>query len=1217
MRKILLSAIALMMTATMMAIGTGDGQSQANAIDFDWENGNVHKAATEALWYRVDLSPLKSVEDPTLALYLTNLTAETSAVNLKAEASVSVLGQTQSGSVDKTYSIAAKDFVLWSLKGFNASGRELTLKSLMTLGLKEVYLQLQATQDVALSAKVYETEEIVDDACTKAIDFDWTGEEVAAGEQWFRLNLADVKAGYNKLKFVVANNGAAEAHVAFDMSLDCPASAVIENDWVIAAGEKNEYDFGRVFLDVLDEDYVFVKLTNDQPIVLSVEEVVIEQEELDKYASFDYQNAIDLQFEQPIALTAGQGVVYKVAMKDLIAPQNKIINLVVANKAAEEAKLVTEVAFSVPVKGLIEQTVVVAANGSEVKEVKDNILKTIKSDVAYIRFTADKAMEIELTMEDYYPCENAIFFDWNTGVKHEAGTSKWYELDITPILETGNSVQLTFTNHSDAVALVNGEIALNCPGKTIPFTCPVPAGMSVQQVVNANLFAASRLQHCYVNITSDMTLEVEAAMIPASINTDACQKATTIEQGVEYNQAAGTTQWYRVTDQLIDEISLLPRFTFQNKGANAANITVGITLNCEYDILTQATVKVPTWLDFTTYLTSIVEKLADKVVNQNITEYYVQITTTEPILFGWELNYGNYLGCDHAQVFDWNKGAVLPARDAKWYEFDIAPLKEGKKQVKLTFTNHADSIAWVVAAITRDCPWTVAMPLVFPVPAGMSVDKWVDYSFLAASKFEQFYLAAYSDCPIELAAVAEDATITPVDDCLNATEVMPNVEYTVQPGVDNWFLFTEKNFHNSSDDPRFYLANRGDKRATFTMGATIGCEYGILTHGKMIVPSFVDHSLRIPRWVFGILNKFIDSEVQGFYTHITTNEPLAFKIEMKMNREVKYETIYPCLGTEYTNHNGDKVLVELDKVITDTVWVDGEVDSIIIVLPMVAPVLTKDILDSIGAIPTLVRGQMPDAAMLAASEALIMAYFQEATAPGIAEVYSVKWQAEVVSETEATQKMTLMSADECSNATPYPFEFTLPAIDDPEPPVVDPCDEVDPLPAVSKYGHRLLVLNLTALAEKYNGFEVEENAVEWFQVVGTAYDNDDTPLGTGYYYTKPNGEPLSGQFYAMVTMPAGFECGLVPTVLLNCTGAAAAPMLVPNAVQSGEVIRLINLDPEQVATINIYSTTGDLVAKYSAANTEEISFKADQTSGYYIVEVQTEVEKVSLRYVVK
>lgn len=223
----------------------------------------------------------------------------------------------------------------------------------------------------------------------------------------------------------------------------------------------------------------------------------------------------------------------------------------------------------------------------------------------------------------------------------------------------------------------------------------------------------------------------------------------------------------------------------------------------------------------------------------------------------------------------------------------------------------------------------------------------------------------------------------------------------------------------------------------------------------------------------------------------------------------------------------------------------------------------------------------------------------------------------LVSETDATHKMRLIANDECQNGTPYNYEFPLPEVQDPPVTPDDPCEDAEPLPAVSKYGHRLLVLNLTALAEKYNGFEVEENAVEWFQVVGTAYDNDDTPLGTGYYYTKPNGEPLSGQFYAMVTMPAGFECGLVPTVLLNCTGAAAAPMLVPNAVQSGEVIRLINLDPEQVATINIYSTTGDLVAKYSAANTEEISFKADQTSGYYIVEVQTEVEKVSLRYVVK
>ena len=1191
MRKILLSTVALLMAVSMMAIGNNSGITKANAIDFDWENGNVHEATT-ALWYRVDLSPLKDAADPTLALYLTNLADKAATVTVEA----TLMGQTETLS----YTIDAKDYNVWS--------QNVRMVLLVT---SEMYLTLQSDEKIALSAKVYETEDIVDDACANAVDFNWKGVAVAAGEQWYRLNLADVKAGYNKLKFVVANNGADDAHVAFDMSLDCPASAVIENDWVIASGEKNEYDFGRVFLDVLEEDYVYVKLTTDQPLVLSVQEEEVKQEELDKYANFDYQNAINLQFEQPIALTAGKSVIYKVAVKDLIAPLNKVINLVVANKAAQNAKLVTEVAFSTPVKGLIEQTVEVAANGSDVKKVKGTVLKTINSDVAYIRFTADQAMEIEFTMEDYYPCENAIVFDWNAGVKHEANTSAWYELDVQDLLDTKNSVRLTFTNHSSETALVNGEIALGCPGKTIPFVCPVPANMSIDQVVNINLFAASRLQHCYVYVNADQTVEVKASLVEDAKYTDACNQAVTLEQGVEYNQAAGTT-WYRVTDKLINELSLLPKFSFHNKGNQAAKITLGVTLSCDYGLLTQMSVTVPTWLDFSTFLPSLPEKVMNKLMNQNITEYYVQITTSEPILFGWGLNYGNYLGCDHAQVFDWNKGAVLPARDAKWFEFDTAPLKANKQQVKLTFTNHADSLAWVVAAITRDCPWTVAMPLVFPVPAGMSVDKWIDYSFIAASEFEQFYVAAYSDSDIELAAVAEDATITPVEGCLDATEVMPNVEYTVQPGVDNWFLFTEKNFHNSSDDPRFYLANRGEKRATFTMGATIGCEYGILTHGKMIVPSFVDHSLRIPRWVFGILNKFIDSEVQGFYTHITTNEPLAFKIEMEMNKEIEYETVYVCEGDNYVDHNDSVLLVNQE--LKDTVWVGGKIDKIITIVPVVAPtMITAEQLAAISAVPTLVRGQEPD---VTASIAAIEAYYQSADSKTIANLVKVEWTNGVVSETEAKHTMTLTLYDECDNATANAFEFTLPEIDDPDdpqPPVVDPCDEVDPLPAVSKYGHRLLVLNLTAINERYPGFQVEENAVAWYQVGA----NGDTFLGNGFYYTKDNGEPLNGQFYALVTMPVGFECHEVPTIILNCNGVAAAPMLVPNVVTPSEAIRLINLDPEQVSNISVYSTTGELVAQFSASNTEEISFEAAQIAGYYIVEVQTEVEKISLRYVVK
>ena len=149
-----------------MAIGAGNGTNKANAIDFDWANGHIQEAGT-ALWYRVSLSQLeKDAYDPTLALYLTNLAAENSAVTLSVSAEL--LGQQFSKAYN--YQIAGKDYQLWSVRSFSVNGSEVSLKNLMQYGLGEVYVQLKADKQIALTAKVYETEDIVDDACSKAVD---------------------------------------------------------------------------------------------------------------------------------------------------------------------------------------------------------------------------------------------------------------------------------------------------------------------------------------------------------------------------------------------------------------------------------------------------------------------------------------------------------------------------------------------------------------------------------------------------------------------------------------------------------------------------------------------------------------------------------------------------------------------------------------------------------------------------------------------------------------------------------------------------------------------------------------------------------------------------------------------------------------------------------------------------------------------------------------
>ena len=118
MRRFLLLTIATLMTVSMMAVGAGNGKDKANAIDFNWAEGHTHEAGS-ALWYRVALAHLSNeANDPTLALYLTNLTTELSNVSLSVDAEV--MGQ--KASKNSSYVIASKGYEIWSLRTVTAAG---------------------------------------------------------------------------------------------------------------------------------------------------------------------------------------------------------------------------------------------------------------------------------------------------------------------------------------------------------------------------------------------------------------------------------------------------------------------------------------------------------------------------------------------------------------------------------------------------------------------------------------------------------------------------------------------------------------------------------------------------------------------------------------------------------------------------------------------------------------------------------------------------------------------------------------------------------------------------------------------------------------------------------------------------------------------------------------------------------------------------------------
>ena len=1077
MRKILLTTVALLTTVLMMAAGNNSGNSKANAIDFDWAEVYEQQGAK---WYHVDLSEL-DVVDPTLALYLTNKNDAPVTINADVVAKVRVeipFAGVKESEITQTVdpmTVAAKDYKLWSMN----------VKDYMKMGVYELYLLINSgTQTVNISAKMLETDDIVDDACTSAKDFNWAGETVEAGETWYRLNLYEIKQANKELDFVVENKGTATAEVDFQLSLDCPATAIFGNNWTIAADEKMTEAFGRIFIDELNDDYVYLKLTTNQSLTLSVvEKQAPTQEEVEEgNKDFTFDDALPLLLDEENTLLANVPTTFDLELALLNAPRGMKAEFVIVNNSDQDANLNQKITFGEKYMP-VEKNLVIPA-GATVKKEMVNIAYATSNEFAYVCLTADQDLSVMMhyivVNEDIVneqpgtvtsTCETSKLLDWNAVTEQKAFVNQWYEIDINSLQANGEHLNLEFTNTTDSVVIVMGNIMMSCDSKdTIPYILPIPAGKTLGHVINYNLLALSPLEHAYVSVmvlptsaTSikdfanvksqadimdmvstnlDASVKLTAKAISAAVDGTACENGVTVDKAVRYDQAAGTTQWYRITDEMLYDLSHFPEISFMNNGSKAAHITLATAVSCDFETMTQTTITVPTWADFTLTVPSVFGKLLDKVLNEDVEEMYIKVTTDQPIAFGIDIDYGMAFGCDDAREFNWATGATIKAYDAQWQHFDITSVKQNKQQVRLTFANNADSIAWVAAAITLECPFRLALPMIFPVPANTSIDKWIDYSYFASTPVDELFVALYTDTDIQLTAVAESAVITPAEDCLNATEVLPNEKYTIQPGT-SWYKFAYAPFEAINDKtPTLSFANESDKTATISMGATVGCEYGILTKGKVKVPANLSVTHSVPRWIFKAIRAFINDEVEHYYTQITTDQALSFQIAMDAEAEPEVpeyvlvqDTVnfYTCAGDWYTNElTEETVFVDGEAIVLtkqDTIHVNEYLDTIrtYVVNPILPLEVTVEALAAIpGATPTFTIGQTPD---VTGTIDAIINYYLENALPNVAKITLAEWDETTMTNVvtcETTEyPMTIKIADECENEVEHELVFPI------------------------------------------------------------------------------------------------------------------------------------------------------------------------------------------------
>ena len=182
------------------------------------------------------------------------------------------------------------------------------------------------------------------------------------------------------------------------------------------------------------------------------------------------------------------------------------------------------------------------------------------------------------------------------------------------------------------------------------------------------------------------------------------------------------------------------------------------------------------------------------------------------------------------------------------------------------------------------------------------------------------------------------------------------------------------------------------------------------------------------------------------------------------------------------------------------------------------------------------------------------------------------------------------------------------------------------LPALSKYNNYLLMINLNAIQDNL-GWTLKEEDVTWYKVVGEAdptHPDDtekDTQVGTGFYYTT--GEQLVGNYYALIEHEkvevSDCEQHAISTLLVcaNSGAAAPAPALQPNMVNPGQDIYILPLNPLTQTEIRVYDIEGNLLQTYTSTEAEKFPIRAASQQGFYMVDVQTDEQKTTLRYIVK
>ena len=486
---------------------------------------------------------------------------------------------------------------------------------------------------------------------------------------------------------------------------------------------------------------------------------------------------------------------------------------------------------------------------------------------------------------------NSEPIDWNSGVQQDALSTKWYDVDITSLKTNKEHLQVTFTNKASNQALVSATFVFE--GKHVSLPLPIPAGFTTTKVIDYQLLSKlpARVSRIHVGVTTDSPLEVATSTFSAiAADPTPCENAINPVHGQAYTHEAGATEWYKISMDLLKSQSATQSVYLANKSDKKAHVTIGLVPDCQYTTGTKVTLPLPAGFELGALAPNLLGRLVEELQRFENTygkldakDVYLEVHSDQALEFGLDVNNAITNPCLRTDLisFDWNNGVQVEADKAAWYDVDITTIKNDGKHVKLTFTNPTQSIVWVATVVSVNCPAELTVPMIVPVPAGMSVDHVIDYSIFAAADVDHLYVGVKAEDVLKLTAetIDADASASNQADCNAATLVESGKTYTHKAGA-HWYHFPMSLLDNMGDAARVTFKNNGAKTAILSAGVTVDCQYGIVNRVPVKVPNGVDMSLSVPARVINKVREWIDADVADFYLHLDSDQDLAFGVDM-------------------------------------------------------------------------------------------------------------------------------------------------------------------------------------------------------------------------------------------------------------------------------------------------------------------------------------------------